>query len=468
MTRRNLFWHNLFSQKLLIIGMVFIAGFAMVAPDRAYSAGNKLSYSKTVRHSAPAVVTVYAKRVVKANKLPRAFERFFGRDPLFNRKRVERALGSGVIVNANGFIVTNHHVIKDARDLTVSLYDRREFEAKLILSDEASDLAVLRIDLPKGEKLPFLQFGDSDKIEVGDLVLAIGNPFGVGQTITSGIISAVSRSQSGINDMGFFLQTDAATNQGNSGGALVTLDGKLVGINTAIYSKSAAGFIGIGFAIPSNIVDLVAKAAISGGQLNRPWFGATLQNVTAKIASTAGLDRPSGVLIADIYPNSPAAKAGLKIGDIILKISNKNITAKAVLLYHIALSAEKKRVPLVYLRNGKTRKTQLRIEFPPMKPAPDYKVLAGQNPLLGVKVGNLSPALAIKLRLAPETRGVVVIEVKADSKVKRFLRKGDLILSVNGESVQSVAHLRSQLKAKKAPWAISLRRGRQNLTLNQK
>lgn len=451
-----------------------LAAFCIAVNVSAVAASNlprsasqvQISFSKTVKKAAPAVVTVYAKRVVKKRAVPKFFEPFLRGNPNFNRARVERALGSGVIVHKDGFIVTNYHVIKNARELTVTMRDRREFEARVVSTDEASDLAVLRID-PKGEKLPFLSFLDSDTIEVGDLVLAIGNPFGVGQTITNGIVSATARSQAGINDVGFFLQTDAATNQGNSGGALVTLDGKLAGINTAIYSKTG-GFMGIGFSIPANMVYLVVRAAISGNSVRRPWSGAVVQEVTSAIARAAGLEKSGGVLVAQVYPKSPAAKAGLKKGDIILKVGDKETLTVAAFRYHLALAGEKKEIEVAYSRDGKWKETDLPIEVPPMDPPPNYFVLTGKNPLSGARVANLSPALALEMRLAPKARGVVIYELTAGAPAARLLKKGDIVLNVNGKQIDKVQTLRGLLAQNKRPWAVTLRRGRQNLTLNQK
>ncbi len=461
--------NNLYKILLAAFGL---AAFLIYAPVMAakrlpLSASEvEFSYAKTVSKAAPAVVTVYAKREVSRRNAPKFLERFFRYDPRFNRKQVERALGSGVIIDENGFIVTNYHVIKNARELTVALNDRREFPAKLISSDEGSDLAVLQID-PGGEKLPFLEFLDSDTIDVGDLVLAIGNPFGVGQTITSGIISATARSQGGINDMGFFLQTDAATNQGNSGGALVTLDGKLAGINTAIYSKTG-GFMGIGFSIPANIVHLIARAAISGSSLQKPWFGADLQEVSSAIARASDLEKPGGALVAQVFSKSPAERAGLKVGDIILRIDESEVQTVSGLRYHMALAVEKKNVRLSFSREGQWQEADLPIEIPPLKPAPDFTTLAGNHPLTDIRVANLSPALAIDLRLNPSLRGVVVMEVGFNSIAARLLRRGDIVLSVNGASMRSVETLRKRLKEVRRPWRILLRRGGRTLTLNQK
>src|SRR5215469_265713 len=272
----------------------------------------RLSFAPIVKQAAPAVVNVFSRRVVRTSASPFAddpfFRRFFGdRSPFgIPQERVQNSLGSGVVIDPDGIIVTNHHVIQEGQEITVVLSDRREFEAKVLRSDERTDLAVLKID-PKGERLPTLEIGDSDALQVGDLVLAIGNPFGVGQTVTSGIVSAVARTNIGISDYRFFIQTDAAINPGNSGGALVSMDGRLVGINTAIFARDGGGSIGIGFAIPANMVRSVI-ANLNGDKIVRPWFGASGQNVTADIANSLGLPHPTGVLLADVYPGSPAER----------------------------------------------------------------------------------------------------------------------------------------------------------------
>src|SRR5213076_2272404 len=254
------------------------------------------------------------------------FRRFFGVPgaPGGQGDPVQRSLGSGVLVDPAGLIVTNNHVIEGADQVKVSLADKREFEADMVLKDSRSDLAVLRIRA-QNERFPALELADSDALEVGDVVLAIGNPFAVGQTVTHGIVSAVARTQVGITDYQFFIQTDAAINPGNSGGALVDLSGKLVGINTAIFSRSG-GSQGIGFAIPANMVRVVVASAKGGGKaVKRPWLGARLQAVTPEIAETLGLRLPSGALVANVTPNGPAAKAGLKLSDLIVGIDGQII-----------------------------------------------------------------------------------------------------------------------------------------------
>src|SRR3954469_3203688 len=300
-----------------------------------------LSFAPLVKQTAPAVVNIYTRRVVQQRVSPLFddpfFQRFFGQSsPLgMPRERVERSLGSGVIVASDGLIVTNDHVVKDSDQITVVLADRREFEARLVSTDSKTDLAILRITPPDSEKLPFLALHDSDDLEVGDLVLAIGNPFGVGQTVTSGIVSALARTAVGVSDFNFFIQTDAAINPGNSGGALVSMDGRLVGINSAIYSRSG-GSIGIGFAIPANMVASFLAAELKGGHLDRPWIGVSGQGVSADMAEALGLDHPTGIIVDDIYPGSPAAQAGLKRGEVITAINGKSVKDAGSLRFRLA------------------------------------------------------------------------------------------------------------------------------------
>lgn len=273
----------------------------------------KLSYAPIVKSVGPAVVNVYAQRVVQQRPQGFPFDdpifrQFFGNSPrAMPRERVQRALGSGVIVAAEGIVVTNVHVIDGATEIKVSLADRREFEAEVAIRDERSDIAVLR--LKDGKNFPFMQLSDSDALEVGDLVLALGNPYGLGQTVTSGIVSAMRQVELRSNDQRVYIQTDAAINQGNSGGALTDMQGRLVGINTAIFSRSG-GSDGIGFAVPVNVVRQVLDAAEAGEKrVRRPWLGATLQNVTPDIAASLNLETPAGVLVSDIVKDGPDRKS---------------------------------------------------------------------------------------------------------------------------------------------------------------
>src|SRR5580693_9344590 len=286
----------------------------------------QLSFAPVVKRVAPAVVNVYASHVVANNNPFMAdpfFRQFFGGGGM-PRSQVERSLGSGVIVDPAGLVVTNYHVIADASEVKVALADKRELDADIVLKDQRSDLAVLRIK-SGGERFSTLEFANSDELQVGDVVLAIGDPFGVGQTVTHGIVSAVARAQVGMSDYQFFIQTDAAINPGNSGGALVDMNGRLVGINSAIYSRSG-GSQGIGFAIPANMVRVVVTSAEGGsGLVKRPWLGAKLQEVTPEIAESLGLKRPSGALVANVAADGPAAKAGIKTGDLIVTVDGVEV-----------------------------------------------------------------------------------------------------------------------------------------------
>src|SRR5437867_4100406 len=307
----------------------FSASDGASAQDRrvpSSAADIRLSYAPIVQRVQPAVVNVYAAKTVQTRNPLVAdpiFRRFFG-VPGQQPEQMQRSLGSGVMVDPSGLVVTNNHVIEGADQVKVSLSDKREFEAEIVLKDSRTDLAVLRLKDSK-EKFPTLDFANSDELLVGDVVLAIGNPFGVGQTVTHGIVSALARTQVGITDYQFFIQTDAAINPGNSGGALVDMTGKLAGINTAIFSRSG-GSQGIGFAIPANMVRVVVASAKSGGKaVRRPWLGAKLQAVTPEIAETLGLKLPNGALIANVAPNRPAARAGLKPSDLIVAVEGQSI-----------------------------------------------------------------------------------------------------------------------------------------------
>src|SRR5438045_5244682 len=442
-----------------------------VAQDRrvpASAAELRLSYAPIVQRVQPAVVNVYAAKVIQ-NRNPLLddpiFRRFFG-VPGQQPEQMQRSLGSGVMVDSSGLVVTNNHVIEGATEVKIALADKREFEAEIVLKDSRTDLAVLRVKDGR-ERFAAIDVGNSDELQVGDVVLAIGNPFGVGQTVTHGIISALARTQVGITDYQFFIQTDAAINPGNSGGALVDMTGKLAGINTAIFSRSG-GSQGIGFAIPANMVRVVVASAKSGGKaVKRPWLGARLQAVTPEIAETLGLRLPTGALVANVVPSSPAARAGLKPSDLVVAIDGQPIEDPNAFDYRFATRPLGGTAQVDVLRAGKTVKLAVPLETVPDTGRNEI-VLSGRSPLQGAKVANISPAVADELHLDADTAGVVITDL-ADGGTAAGVgfQKGDIIMSVNNEKIAKTADLEKATRESARLWRITLvRGGRQiNVTL---
>ncbi len=428
-----------------------------------------LSFSPVVKQAAPAVVNVFTSKVVERRISPLFddpfFKRFFG-DLGPKRRQQQNSLGSGVIVEPDGLIVTNHHVIEGADEIRVVLADRREFGAEVVLTDESTDLAVLRVDdRDQNSDLPFIQFRDSDSLEVGDLVLAIGNPFGVGQTVTNGIVSALSRTQVGVSDYNFFIQTDAAINPGNSGGALVTMDGRLIGINTAIFSRSG-GSIGIGFAVPSNMVRLVVASAKSGGdRLVRAWPGMVGQTVTPDLAEGFGLELPGGIAVSQVYPAGPADRAGLRPGDIIVAVDGLAVADLDSFRYRIGTRMVEGSADLIVMRRGQEIAIALPLERAPEVPPRDERMLDGRQPLAGAMVANLSPALAEEIGME-RWSGVIVVRVGRRGVARRLgFRPGDIIRSIGNQKVESAAHLAQLVSAPRKRWRIVLERGGRNLSV---
>ena len=427
----------------------------------------QLNFAPVVKRIAPAVVNVYARSVAQVQVNPLAsdpfFSQFFGATPEM-RQRVQQSLGSGVIVRADGLILTNNHVVEGGTDIVVALNDKREFKAKVLTADPRTDLAVLKIDT-KGEKLPTVPFGDSDAVQVGDLVLAIGDPFGVGQTVTMGIVSALARTQGSANDYQFFIQTDAAINPGNSGGALVTSDGKLAGINTAIYSRSG-GNIGIGFAIPANLARRVIEGVEGGGGVRLAWIGATGQAVTSAIAESMGLARPGGVLVKDVYPNGPLSDAGVKSGDVIASVDGAAVDDMQSLNYRIATHKAGEKVKLRVTSGKAVRDVMATLELPPENPPREATVIAGRNPLTGAKVENLSPAAALDLQMDLLAKGVAIVSVNPKSYSGNYgFRPGDIVRSVNGVSINRVSDLNRAVNGVNH-WDLVIERGNRKLTLS--
>jgi serine protease Do len=425
----------------------------------------QLSFAPVVKRVAPAVVNVYSRSVVQAPANPffgdPFFQQFFGNPQM--RQRVQQSLGSGVIVRADGVIVTNDHVIRGGQDIVVALSDKREFKAKVLLSDPHTDLAVLKIDT-RGEKLPTIEFGDSDRVETGDLVLAVGDPFGVGQTVTMGIVSALARTNVTDGEYRYFIQTDAAINPGNSGGALVTTDGKLAGINTAIFSRTG-DYAGIGFAIPSNLARRVVEGALGGG-VKLPWIGADGQALTQDLAPSIGLAKPRGVLLKSVFPGGPAARADLRTGDVVFAADGVPVDDMEALNYRVATHKAGDVLKLRVQQHGQMRDVAVRLGLPPENPSRDLTTIAGRNPLTGAKVENLSPAVAGEMQMSLMAKGVVVSAPGNTIAAGQGFQPGDIIVSVNGAVIHDVGELQRALTNAGGHWDMIIDRGGQRMTLN--
>ncbi|MDF2114917.1 DegQ family serine endoprotease [Roseiarcaceae bacterium H3SJ34-1] len=424
-----------------------------------------LSYAPVVKRVIPAVVNVYASRTDRRPQNPLFddpfFRQFFGQN---GRPQTQQSLGSGVIVDSTGLVVTNNHVIDGMTEVKVALSDRREFEAEIILRDPRTDLAILR--LKGGKDFPALEVGDSDALEVGDVVLAIGNPFGVGQTVTQGIISALARTQVGISDYGFFIQTDAAINPGNSGGALVDMNGRLVGLNSAIYSRSG-GSVGIGFAIPVNMVKVVVATAKGGGrQVRRPWLGATLQSVSREIADSIGLERPAGALVADVIEKSAAEHAGLKRGDVITAVDGQAVEDPESLGFRLGTKTVGGTAGLGILRGGKPIMLPLKLQVAPeTPPREEIKISSGRSPFIGATFVNYSPAVAEEYSVEQVREGVVVVDVADGSNAQSLgLQKGDVIVSINDAKIGRTKDMEQATSQRRLFWQITIGRGGQLFT----
>ncbi len=423
----------------------------------------KASFAPVVKRAAPAVVNISSKRLVRQQIDP--FWQMFGAGA--PRERIEGSLGSGVIVRGDGIIITNNHVIEGGQEITVALADRREFPAKVLLADPRTDLAVLKIEVGN-ERLPTLAIDDSGEAQVGDLVLAIGDPFGVGQTVTNGIISAINRTADPSGEAATaYIQTDAAINPGNSGGALVDMDGDLIGVNSFILSRSGSSS-GVGFAVPAAMVKRIVETAAGGGRaLVRPWLGAHTQPVTGEIARSLGLATPSGALVADVWPGGPADRAALRQGDIITSVEGQPAVDAAAVGYAVGSSRPGSNLKLGILRNGKPLTLTLRAEAPPATPARDEQLIDGRNPFNGATVVNLSPAVAEDLGIDPFAgKGVMVIKIGRGFAMNAGLRPGDLIKRVNGRDIASVSDLRSAIAGPDGQWQVTIIRAGQEITGN--
>lgn len=433
----------------------------------------QLSFAPLVKKASPAVVNIYSTRKIQVRNVSP-----FVNDPMFRHffgnsfgsgvsERQESSLGSGVIVKSDGLIITSNHVIDKSDSIRVVLADRREFEAKVILADAKTDLALLKIN---AKDLSYLELMDSDTLEVGDIVLAIGDPFGVGQTVTQGIVSATARTTIGISDYQFFIQTDAAINPGNSGGALVTTSGKLAGINTAIYTQSG-GSNGIGFAIPANMVATVINSGSGGDHVVRPWLGVTAEPVTQEIANSLGLDRPSGAVVGGLYTGGPLQEAGIRVGDVITAVDATKIVDNHELSFRVATYKIGSTVKFTVLRAGKELTYNIKMVPPIESPKRDLRVIRGQSPLTGASVMNLSPAVADQLGLPLDDLkpGVIISDVTEGTTAKRVgFQKKDIIVQVNQIEVTSTQQLLSLLTKDVTSFKIAIKRGQRviNIILN--
>jgi Do/DeqQ family serine protease len=430
-----------------------------VPPD---AAAMRLSFAPVVRRAAPAVVNVYSRRVVRQQIDP--FWGLFAGGGMA-RDRIEQSLGSGSIVRADGVILTNHHNIAGAQEIMVVTADRREWPATVLLDDQRVDLAVLKID-PKGEALPTIAIDDRESPQVGDLVLAIGDPFGVGQTVTNGIVSALARTDVGINDFSSFIQTDAAINPGNSGGPLVDMDGDLIGVNTAIVSSSGAS-AGVGFAIPAAMAKQVVSAALGGAHaVIRPWLGVKTQALTGEMARSLGLAAPQGVVVTDVWPGGPAARAGVAQGDVIVSVGGEAVNDENGLNYRVGARGPGETLVVVVRRNGGPARTvQVRVEAPPAEPPADPRTITGHNPLAGATVVNVSPASAYQYGVDPfGGRGVVITRMDAGLAQSIGLQPGDFVREVNGAKIATTADLVAALRAPADTWTLAIERGGRLIT----
>ncbi|MEX5730121.1 Do/DeqQ family serine protease [Rhodovulum iodosum] len=446
---------------LSVLIVLTLAGAAWSGPRVPDSRAEiSLSFAPVVREAAPAVVNIYARRVVAERVSP------FAKDPFFRDlfgdlgravPRVQNSLGSGVIVAPDGVVVSNYHVVGQATDIRVVLNDRREFDAEVLLADEQSDLAVLRLE--GAEDLPALPFRDSDSLEVGELVLAIGNPFGIGQTVSSGIVSGLARSGLSIGGgRGLFIQTDAAINPGNSGGALVDMAGRLVGINTAILSRSG-GSNGIGFAIPADLVRrVVAQAEAGRDRFQRPWAGVSAQAVDAGLAEGFGMGRPQGVVLTEVHPASPFREAGLGVGDVVLEAGGAPVNSPQALFFRLSAEGVGGRLDIAFLSDGKRREAEVALIAPPETPPRAPVTVGGRSVLAGLKAMNVNPAVAAEYGLPTDAAGVLVAD-PGGVGARVGLRAGDIVLGINGTAITTTDDLARAAAEATRRWTVEYIRG---------
>ncbi|WP_372886926.1 trypsin-like peptidase domain-containing protein [Shimia sp.] len=423
-----------------------------------------LGFVPLVKQAAPAVVNIYARRVVEVRQSP------FGGDPFFQnmfrdfgetRPRVQNSLGSGVILSPDGIVVSNYHVVGMSTDIRVQLKDRREYAARVLLADQESDLAILQLE--GASDMPHLGLRDSDTVEVGELVLAIGNPFGVGQTVTSGIVSGLARSGTATgNARGYFLQTDAPINPGNSGGALIDVSGALIGVNTSILTRSG-GSNGIGFAIPSALVrQFVAQARAGNTAFERPWAGMAGQPVDADLAGGLQLDRPGGIVISDLHPQSPFAAIGFQPGDVILEVGGQPVNTPAEMVFRMSVAGIGTTVAVTALKDGRLDTAPVSLIAAPETPARDRLTTGDGSAVPGLVLSNINPAVIGQFGL-PLNLGRVVVEDPGPVGARLGLRPGDVLLSIDGTAVETSGEARGALRQARRRVTLEIQRGTQRL-----
>ncbi|MDO6584074.1 trypsin-like peptidase domain-containing protein [Salipiger sp. 1_MG-2023] len=423
-----------------------------------------LSFAPLVKQAAPAVVNIYASRLVQSRSP-------FAGDPLFGnifrdfgaRPQVQNSLGSGVILSADGIVVSNYHVVGQATDIRVVLNNGAEYGANLLLADEDSDLAILQLD--GAQDMPYLPLRDSDTVEVGELVLAIGNPFGVGQTVSSGIVSGLARSGVATgNARGYFIQTDAPINPGNSGGALIDTAGRLIGVNTSIMTRSG-GSNGVGFAIPAALVQqFVDQARAGGDRFLRPWAGISSQPVTSDISESLGMGLPTGVLISAVHPASPFAKAGLKVGDVILKVDGLPVNTPPEMLFRMSVRGIGHVADVDYLSGGAERSAQVEMIAAPETPARAAVTLGAREVLPGLSLSRINPAVETELGMSFTEDGVIVTD-PGPYGTRIGLRPGDMLLAIGNGAVTAPSDVGPLLRKAAPNVTIILKRGTSRVSL---
>jgi len=463
----------------VVLSFLFLVSGAHLAADTAHAGGKTISpdskkllgnlsnaLAEVAEVVRPAVVNISTTTTIPAEENPFGdmfndpfFRRFFGdqfNHPGPNRKHKSSALGSGVIVSDKGYILTNNHVVKGADEIKVVLYDKREFKGKIVGTDSKTDLAVVKID---AKDLPTVKMGSSSALKTGDVVLAIGNPFGLNQTITMGIVSAVGRSHIGLADFEDFIQTDAAINPGNSGGALVNTNGELVGINTAIFSTSG-GYMGIGFAIPSDMATGVMDSIIKHGKVIRGWLGVSIQDLSPDLAKSFNITEQTGALVSGVMDDSPAYKAGLKRGDLIIELDGKTIADSTSLRNMVSALAPGTKIGIRIIRDGSQQ--SLTATLGEFKEKAEIKKTEYKNVLKGITVQDLTASLRDKLEIPDDTNGVIVTDVTSDSPSHGLLQANDVIQEVNRQSIKSAQEYEqavSKIKEKDGVLLLIYRRG---------